>query len=104
MIAWRNTWTVKQGKMDEAITALKETIEATKAVALDLGGVARLYTHLDGSNELVYEEVWEDEATQAKFWEAYNATPQAAAFWPKWFGLVEPDSQKTVVWQVTEWR
>ncbi len=103
MIAWRNTWTVKPGKMTEAIAALKGTIEATDP-DLKAGGVARLYTPLDDSSELVYEEVWEDEATQAAFWEAYNASPQAATFWAKWASLAEPDSHATVMWRVIEWQ
>ena len=102
MIAWRNTWGVKPGKMAEAVAALKETIEATDP-DLKAGGVARLYTPLDDSNELIYEEVWEDEAKQAAFWEAYNASPEAAAFWAKWAELSD-GSQTTVMWRVSEWR
>jgi quinol monooxygenase YgiN len=103
MIAWRNTWTVKPGKMAEAIAALKETIEATAPV-LQAGGVARVYTHLEDSNELIFEEMWEDEAKQAGFWEAYNASPVGQAFWAKWGDLAVPDSHATVMWRVMEWR
>jgi quinol monooxygenase YgiN len=102
MIAWRNTWMVKPGKMAEAVAALKGTIEATDR-DLQAGGVARVYTHLDHSNELIFEEAWEDEATQAAFWEAYNASPEAAAFWAKWGELVEGPNV-TVMWRVSEWR
>jgi quinol monooxygenase YgiN len=102
MIAWRNTWPIKPGKMEEALEALKETIEATDR-SLNAGGVARAYVPFDDANELIFEEVWPDEASQAAFWEGYNASAEAARFWDKWGELVAGPNT-TVMWHVTEWR
>ena len=102
MIAWRNTWKIKPGKMEEAVQALRETIEAMKP-AVKKQGTARAYVPFDGTDELIFEEVWEDESSQAAFWEVYNASPEAAAFWTKWGELVDGPNT-TVMWHVTEWR
>ena len=62
---------------------------------------ARVYTPSISPNVLVYELDVENQEAHDKFFEEFNATPGAPAFWDKWHELTER-SVVTERWHVTE--
>ena len=103
MLAYRTTWIVKQGKMQEALEALSAELDRT--VGKVEGGITtRVYTPNISPHVLVYEEVWENAAAHDAFWNAYDGTsPEAAPFWTKWNEVIER-SVSDDRWNVAEWR
>jgi len=100
MLAYRTTWIVKEGRMQEALDAISAEIERSRPV----GVATRVYTPSISPNVLVFETVFEDEAAQRAFWHAYDRdSPQGKAFWAKW-GEVTERSVGTDRWNVAEWR
>lgn len=99
MIAYRTTWMVKLGKMDEVIEFLSHTIEQSEPSE----GEARAYTPDMSPSVFVYEEVWASVEAHDAFWEKFNARPGADAFWRAWNELVERQVS-TYRWNVKVWR
>jgi hypothetical protein len=103
MLAYRTTWIVKEGRMQEALEAISAEIERSRPV----GTAARVYTPSISPNVLVFETVYQDEAAHRAFWDAYNAdsrdSPQGKAFWAKWREVTER-SAGTDRWNIAEWR
>jgi len=102
MFAYRTTWMIKQGQMEAALELLNA--ESTQAKHLiPKNAVLRAYTPELSPNVLVFEDAFDSVEDHERFWAAYNKTPQAAAFWPKWAELVER-SVGTERWHLAEWR
>ena len=102
MISYRTTWIIKQGRMEEALELLNA--ESQSVGHLISGNAAiRVYTPDISPNVLVFEDVFGSVEDHERFWAAYNKTPQAATFWPKWAELVER-SIGTERWHLEEWR
>jgi hypothetical protein len=97
MLAYRWTWIVKHGAMEE----LRELLQAeAKRFSPDYAK-ARVYTPDLSPNVIVYELTVENEEARRRFFEQYNATPGAPAFWEKWNSGVERQIA-TERWTVTE--
>jgi hypothetical protein len=103
MLAYRTTWIVKEGRMQEALEDISAEIERSRP----LGIAARVYTPSISPNVLFFDTVYEDEAAHRAFWDAYNAdsrnSPKGKAFWAKW-GEATERSTGTERWNVVEWR
>jgi hypothetical protein len=102
MFAYRTTWIVKEGRMEEALDLLNAESEQAKHLIPE-NAVLRAYTPDLSPNVLVFENAFDSLEDHARFWTAYNATPQAAVFWPKWHELVER-AVGTERWHLAEWR
>lgn len=88
MFAYRTTWIVKEGRMEEALELASTTGEQLKHLR-PKNAVFRFYTPDLSPNVMVYEDAFDSAEGHEQYWAAVNATPQAAAFWPKWTELVE---------------
>jgi quinol monooxygenase YgiN len=104
MLAYRTTWIVKQGKMQEALEALSALLNKADIDEVEGGLAVRVYTPEISPNVLVYEEIWENAPAHDAYWNAYDSTsPEAAPFWTKWDEVIER-SVGTDCWNVAEWR
>jgi hypothetical protein len=99
MLAYRTTWMVKQGRMQEALDLISAETQRAKSE----GAVVRIYTPSIGPNVLVFEMVSETAEAHDAFWTEYNKDPKAAAFWEKW-GEVTERSLGSDRWKLAEWR
>jgi hypothetical protein len=97
MLAYRTTWIVKQGKMQEAL----DLLSAESKRAKPKGAQVRVYTPSISPNALIFEDAWESAEAHDDFWAEYNQTPEAAPFWTKWHEVTER-SVGTERWNVTE--
>jgi len=97
MLAYRWTWTVKQGAMDD----LRELLVAEARRFSPDYAKARVYTPDLSPNVIVYELAVESEEAVDRFFKQYNATPGAPAFWEKWRSGIERHIA-TERWTVTE--
>ena len=85
MLAYRWTWMVKPGGMEEVLELLRaEAKEFNPGYAK-----ARVYTPDISPQMLVYELTVENQEACDKFFDEFNATPGAAAFWEKWNELTK---------------
>jgi hypothetical protein len=101
MLAYRTTWIVKEGHMQEALEAVSAEIERTRKQGDPL---MRVYTPDIAPNVLVFEMVSESAEAHDQFWAAYDRdSPQGTAFWKKW-GEVSERSTGTDRWNLAEWR
>jgi len=90
MLAWRTTWQVKQGKMEEATEYLINWVKAeNKRNKVKGGDGVRIYTPDLSPYLLVYEENWEKLADHDAFWAEMNQNPTTPASWAGWNSLVE---------------
>jgi hypothetical protein len=107
MLAYRTTWIVKLGRMQEALTLLKEEAErvgAGEARNAPGVGVGRIYTPSISPNALIFETTFENTAAHEAFWAMYDGdSPEAKAFWTSWYDVVERNAG-TEIWTLTEWR
>lgn len=99
MFAYRTTWIVKEGRMQEALELMSAAIDEGKPA----DAMARIYTPSLSPNALVFEEVWEEDASHEAFWEAYRGSQEGASFFSQLYELVER-STGTERWHVIEWR
>lgn len=102
MFAYRTTWIVKEGRMEEALELLNLEAAQVKHV-FPKNAVFRAYTPDLSPNVLVFEDAFASTEDHDRYWAAYNGTPQAAAFWPKWGELMERRIG-TERWHLAEWR
>jgi hypothetical protein len=100
MLAYRTTWIVKEGHMQEALEVVSAEIERARKKG---DPTMRVYTPDIAPNVLVFEMVSESAEAHDKWWAEYNQTPRAAAFWEKW-GEVTERSVGTDRWHLAEWR
>jgi quinol monooxygenase YgiN len=104
MLAYRTTWIIKQGRMQEALETISAELGRGNMAEIEGGLAARVYTPNIGPNVLIYEEVWEDAAAHDAFWGTYDRNaPEVAPFWAKW-GDVTERSIGSERWNVAEWR
>jgi benzoyl-CoA reductase/2-hydroxyglutaryl-CoA dehydratase subunit BcrC/BadD/HgdB len=100
MIAYRTTWIVKQGRMQEALELLSAEIERTRKE----GPQVRVYTPDLSPNVLVFEMASKSVEEHDAWWAEYDrTTPEAAAFWNKWYDVTDR-SVDTSRWKLVEWR
>jgi hypothetical protein len=95
MLAYRWTFVMKHGRMEEALELNKATPFARDYAK------SRIYTPDLGPAVFVFELVVESEEAMLKYFDEFNATPEAEAFWAKWNALVERQVS-TERWNVTE--
>jgi hypothetical protein len=88
--------------MEEALELLSAESEQAKHL-LPESATMRAYTPDLSPHVLVFEDTFDSVEDHDQFWAAYNGTPQAAAFWPKWHELVERRAGGER-WHLTEWR
>ena len=105
MIAYRTTWIVKQGRMEEALELLRAESDwgFEQFASLPESTAVRVYTPDLSPNVLIYENAFDSVEDHDQFWAEYNGTPQAAAFWPKWAELMERRVSDER-WHLAEWR
>jgi quinol monooxygenase YgiN len=99
MLAYRTTWIVKPGRMQEALELLTAEVNRTKPK----NAVVRIYTPNISPNVLVFEEVWESTEMHDKVWAEYNQDPKTSAFREKSREVIERIIG-TDRWNVTELR
>ena len=99
MLAYRTTWIVKQGKMQDTLEAVSAEIEHTNTE----GHQFRVYTPDISPSVLVFEMTSESAEAHDQFWADYRQNPRAAAFWEKWYALTERELG-TERWDLAEWR
>jgi hypothetical protein len=97
MLAYRWTFLIKQGQMEEALELNKSTPFNPDYVK------SRIYTPDLSPNVFVFELDVEDQETVDRFFDEFNATPEAEPFWEKWNALVERHVS-TERWNLTEFR
>lgn len=90
MYAYRTTWHIKEGHMQEAIELLQRVINSWK----EQGLIGRLYyaPQVSRENVLVWEENWEDPEAHDKFWaegSEVHTSEKAKQFFAKWAKVVE---------------
>lgn len=98
MFAFRSTWLIKDGKMDDAFELISTTADKVSSGAIE----RRLYRAKLGPEELVYEEVWDSLDEHDAAWEAYARVLEEEGFWPKWQEVVERAVGHTM-WVVKAW-
>jgi quinol monooxygenase YgiN len=104
MLAYRTTWIIREGRMQEALEAISAALDAVNMEEVEGGLAARVYTPYISPNMLIYEEIWEDVASHDAYWEAMDqTTPEAAPFWTEWAEVTERNVG-TDCWNVAEWR
>ena len=89
MFAYFSKWTIKEGRVQEAVELLKGSIAMFKEQELE----ARVYFDPQESSRsvVVWEETWEDPEAHDKFWadDADVRTSEGAKeFWAKWADVV----------------
>jgi len=98
MFAYRSKWTIKEGRVQEAVELLKGPVAGFKEEGLE----ARVYFDPQESSRpvVIWEENWEDPEAREKFWSGdVNESDAAKAFWPKWHDVVDGES-KDEVWSL----
>jgi len=81
MIVWRNEFSIKPGRGDEALALVKEWVGSDHPV--------RIYEDLAGPTfTLAVEMEFESMAEQERFSTEWVATPEFAAFYEKWCELI----------------
>lgn len=101
MFAFRTTWIVKEGKMEDALQLCRDTAEKVDLKAVE----SRVYTAYHSPNELVYEELWASIEEHDAFWEGqegHRAALEKVGFWDAWGELMER-ATSTYVWKVERW-
>jgi hypothetical protein len=89
--------------MKEAVELITAEIERTKHNRPE-NVAARVYAPDLGPNVLVFETVYESAEQHDRFWAEYDrTTPEAAAFWEKWYEVTERNAG-TDRWSLFEWR
>ena len=69
MFAYRTTWIIKEGRMQEALELVTRNTEQTKHMMTENVAV-RVYTPNLSPNVLVYEDVFESEEEHDRLWAA----------------------------------
>lgn len=98
MFAFRTTWIVKEGKMEEALQLCKDTAEKVDLKAVE----SRVYTAYHSPRELVYEELWPSIEESEAFWEGHWTALEKVGFWDAWGELTER-ATSAYVWKVERW-
>lgn len=95
MIVQRMTINVRQGRMQDVLTFLKEDRKR--------GGYKyRLYESNFGTyNQIAFEFEFEDMAAQEKFWAEWGALPETPAFFERWHELTKSDGTNEI-WRLVE--
>ena len=97
MLAYRWTWLIKRGRMQEALELCETELRSFKRDYVK----HRYYTPSISPHVFVYEMVVESDEAKDKWFAEFNATPGADAFWEKWDSLAER-WVSTELWNVTE--
>jgi hypothetical protein len=95
MFAYRWTWIIKQGH-------IKEFLELHKALSFRPGyAKVRLYTPSISPQVCVGELNVESEEARDRFFDEFNATSEAEAWWEKFNALVERlvSTERWEVWE-----
>ncbi|MFN2131086.1 MAG: hypothetical protein ACK2VD_11220 [Anaerolineae bacterium] len=95
MLAYRWTFVIKYGQMEEALELNKSTPFNTDYAK------CRIYTPGMSPSLFVFELDVEDEESMSRYFDEFNATPEAEPFWEKWNALVERHVS-TERWNLTE--
>ena len=94
MIAYRTKWHIKEGRIEEAVELLQNSVAYFAA----RGAVGRLYHHpqVHSGNVVVWEENWESEEAHDAFWAEsaeIHTSGAAKEFWARWDGVVEGEPE-----------
>ena len=85
MLAYRWTWIMKRGGIQQALKVTTETLASLKK---DYAKV-RSYTPKYSPEVYVFELVVENEEAKERWFAEFNAAPGADAYWEKWFSVAE---------------
>ncbi|MFN8491777.1 MAG: hypothetical protein U0350_29525 [Caldilineaceae bacterium] len=101
MFVDRRTFTVKAGRMEEAL-ALSNAEHVRSRQRHGVTGTFRSLVGLVADfDTLVFESEWNSLAEWEKFWQDWGASPEAAAFLQKW-GEVAESGTTHQLWTVVE--
>lgn len=86
MIAYRRTWHIKVGCMDQARELLQVPVDGFK----ERGWTGRAYSsYVSPADVIVWEENWENEAEHDKAWAELRANPRTQNWYSRWYEVVE---------------
>jgi len=95
MLVSRRTFTVKRGRIEEAVALVKANRE-------QIGGTHRIYVSITGTFDTIALEFEGESVDEGiKAFAEYFATPEGAAFGKKWFDLTEPGGTNEM-WALVE--
>ena len=86
MLAYRRTWHIKFGCMDQARELAQEAVDVWK----ERGLTGRAYSsYVSPVDVIVWEENWESEADHDEAWAELRDSPEARGWFPRWYEVVE---------------
>jgi hypothetical protein len=101
MIVNRRTFSVKQGRMEEATELVAKEIAADK-VRGGYSSATRVYTSSIGSfNQLSVEWEYESLAAYERMWDEWFARPTTPAFMEKWMDATTGEGTNEI-WDLVE--
>lgn len=86
MLAYRRTWYVKLGRMQEALELIQQAVDTFR----DRGFTGRAYSSNVGpADVIVWEEDWSSTQEHDQAWAEFGNTAEAKEWFQQWFKLVE---------------
>jgi hypothetical protein len=91
MLAYRRTWHVKLGCMDEALELIHQAVDEFK----ERGAIGRAYSpHISPADIIVWEEDWESAEDHDQFWAGLGEGTKE--WFQNWFKVVERGGSQEV--------
>jgi len=86
MLAYRRTWCIKLGCMEEALALIQQAVDSFK----ERGAIGRAYSpNISPVDIIVWEENWESVEARDQFWAGLDDVPELAEWFQNWFKVVE---------------
>lgn len=86
MFAYRRTWYIKVGCMQEALEMVPQAMDIFK----ERGLTGRAYSsNVSPADVIVWEEDWPDTQEHDQFWAKFWPSAEAQAWFQEWYKLVE---------------
>jgi hypothetical protein len=86
MLAYRRTWHIKLGRMDQARELIQEPVDSFK----ERGFIGRAYaSHIGPADVIIWEEDWESEADHDAAWEEIRDAPGTQDWFSRWYEVAE---------------
>jgi hypothetical protein len=93
MLAYRRTWHIKLGYMDQARELIQEAVDLAK----EQGMIGRAYSSfISPVDVIVWEEDWENEADQDQWWAENRSSPEVQDWFARWHEVVERGGRQEV--------
>jgi hypothetical protein len=86
MLAYRRTWYIKVGCMQDALGMIQQAVDLFR----ERGLAGRAYSSNVGpADVIVWEEDWPNAQKHDQFWAEFRVSPEAQEWFQQWFKLVE---------------